>query len=269
MTPEATIQAAAILESLRLAPTFRLDHLPAACRPADEAEGYRVNDALQQRLTAAGVGAICGYKLGCTTPLMQQRIGLDHPTAGCIRASQVFQGELAISHEAARNLGCENEIAVRLGKDLPLSGADWTAESVEPFVDTVMGSIELVEQRYVIQEETKRAHIPTVIADDFWQWGAILSPPVARWRNLDLLNNSTRTLLDGALQGEGLGQAALGHPLRAVAWLANHLASRGRSLTAGMIVQTGSLVAPCRPAPGQTVICDHGALGAATLRWLA
>ena len=268
MTPDRIIEAAAVLEALRLTPTHRLDRLPLACRPQDEAEGYAVNDALQRRLGAAGMGEICGYKLGCTTPLMQQRIGLDHPTAGCIRSTQVFQGELAINHEAARGLGCENEICVRLGKDLPM-GDDWTADSIAPYVDTVVGSIELVEQRYVILEETRKAHIPTVIADDFWHWGAILSQPVPRWRDLDLGNNRARTLVDGVSQGEGLGEAALGHPLKAVAWLANHLAGRGRSITAGMIVQTGSLVAPARPAPGQTVICDHGALGAATLRWLA
>ena len=268
MTPEATFQAAAILEALRSHATFRLDRLPPHLRPQSEAEGYAVNDALQQRLTAAGFGPICGYKLGCTTPLMQQRIGLDHPTAGCIRATHVFQNEVAIHHEAARGLGVETEIAVRLGKDLPLAD-DWTAERIHSYVDTVMGSIELVEQRYVILEETRKAHIPTVIADDFWQWGAILSPPVARWRDLDLANNRARTTMDDALQGEGLGEMALGHPLKAVAWLANHLSTRGRTLQAGMIVQTGSLVAPIRPAPGQTVVCDHGALGRVTFRWLA
>jgi len=267
MTPDSIIQAAAILEALRCSATHRLDRLPPHCRPADEAAGYAVNDALQRRLTAAGFGPLCGYKLGCTTPLMQQRIGLDHPTAGCIRASQVFQGEFAIGHEAARGLGCETEIAIRLGKDLPQAD-DWTAERVRPYVDTVMGSIEIVEQRYVIQEEARKAHIPTVIADDFWQWGAILAPPVARWQDLDLANNPARALLDETLQGEGLGAMALGHPLQAVAWLANHLATRGRTLAAGMIVQTGSLVAPVRPAPGQTVTCDHGALGRVTFRWL-
>lgn len=268
MTPDATIQAATLLEQLRNTATHRLDRLPLPCRPQSEAEGYAVNDALQQRLTAAGYGPVCGYKLGCTTPLMQQRIGLDHPTAGCIRASHVFHGEFAISHEAARGLGCETEIAVRLGKDLPLDQG-WTAERVRPYVDTVMGSIELVEQRYVILEETRRAHIPTVIADDFWQWGAILAPPVARWQDHDLGANRARTFLDEALQGEGSGELALGHPLQAVAWLADHLAGRGRTLKAGMIVQTGSLVAPVRPAPGQSVTCDHGPLGRVVFRWLA
>lgn len=268
MTPEATIQAAALLERLRLTPGFRLERLPRGCRPESEAEGYAVNDALHRRLAAAGFGDHVGYKLGCTTPLMQERIGLDHPAVGRILESTVFQGELALDWEAARNLGCETEITVRLGKDLPAGDAPWDAERVLPYVDTVMGSIELVEQRYVLQEETRRAHIPTVIADDFWHWGSILAPPVANWRDLDLGTNRAETFLDGASQGSGEGSAALGHPLQAVAWLANHLAARGRELKAGMIVQTGSLVSPVRPAAGQTVVADHGALGRVAYRAL-
>ncbi len=268
MTPDAVIQAAALLEQLRLTPGFRLERLPRACRPESEAEGYRVNDALHRRLQAAGCGEHVGYKLGCTTPLMQERIGLDHPAVGRILAGTVFEGSLELDWEAARQLGCENEITVRLGKDLPAADAPWDAARILPYVDCVMGSIELVEQRYVLQEETRRAHIPTVIADDFWHWGAILAPPVAGWRDLDLLAHRAETLIDGVSQGSGSGAAALGHPFAAVAWLANHLAARGRTLRAGMIVQTGSLVAPARPAAGQSVVCDHGALGRVTYRAL-
>lgn len=269
MTPDAIIRAAALLASLRKTPIFRLERLPPAVRPETEEEAYQLNDALQARLTAAGYGPVCGYKLGCTTPLMQQRIGVDHPVAACIRASNVFHGSYELHHEAHRGMGCETEIAVRLGKDLPLSGTRWDQDSLLPYVDTVMGSIELVEQRYVIQEETRAAHIPTVIADDFWQWGAVLGAPVAGWQGLDLTANKAVATLDGVSQGEGFGAAALGHPLAAVAWLANHLAARGRTLTAGMIVQTGSLIAPIRPQPGQTVVADHGPLGRVTFRSLA
>ena len=41
--------------------------------------------------------------------------------------------------------------------------------------------------------------------------------------------------------GEGRGADAMGHPLDAVAWLANHLASIGRGLLRGDVVITGSL----------------------------
>ena len=43
--------------------------------------------------------------------------------------------------------------------------------------------------------------------------------------------------------GTGLGAAVMGHPLEAVAWLANALAARGQNLAAGQIVLSGSFVA--------------------------
>ena len=48
--------------------------------------------------------------------------------------------------------------------------------------------------------------------------------------------------INGQPAGEGKGGDVLGHPLEALAWLANPLADRGRSLQKDMIVMTGSIV---------------------------
>ena len=48
--------------------------------------------------------------------------------------------------------------------------------------------------------------------------------------------------INGQSAGEGHGRDVLGHPLDALAWLANNLAERGKELSAGMIVMTGSIV---------------------------
>ena len=43
--------------------------------------------------------------------------------------------------------------------------------------------------------------------------------------------------IDGVEFGRGKGRDVLGHPLTALAWLANHLAARGRCLRRGDIVR--------------------------------
>jgi 2-keto-4-pentenoate hydratase len=48
--------------------------------------------------------------------------------------------------------------------------------------------------------------------------------------------------INGRLIAEGHGRDVLGHPLNALAWLANSLAGAGLALEPGMIVMTGSLV---------------------------
>jgi 2-keto-4-pentenoate hydratase len=46
-----------------------LQPLPAAAAPRDEAEGYRIQEAVRE-LLAADFGALVGYKIGCTSAVM-------------------------------------------------------------------------------------------------------------------------------------------------------------------------------------------------------
>jgi 2-keto-4-pentenoate hydratase len=60
---------------------------------------------------------------------------------------------------------------------------------------------------------------------------------------------------------------ALGHPANAVAWLANKLAERGRGLTAGMVVMTGTLT-PITPIErGSTYTGAFSTLGKVETRF--
>lgn len=58
----------------------------------------------------------------------------------------------------------------------------------------------------------------------------------------------------------------MGHPLEALAWLANRLTERGRSLQKGQVVLTGALVAPywirSFPAEVSVEVDNLGRLGA-------
>ena len=52
---------------------------------------------------------------------------------------------------------------------------------------------------------------------------------------------------------EGVGADVMGHPLDALAWLANQQAGRGQPLRAGMLVMTGSIIATRFVAVGDSV----------------
>jgi 2-keto-4-pentenoate hydratase len=58
----------------------------------------------------------------------------------------------------------------------------------------------------------------------------------------------------------------MGHPLEALAWVANNLASRGLGLWRSDVVITGSLVTTKAPKAGDVVRFEAGALGAVELR---
>ena len=72
--------------------------------------------------------------------------------------------------------------------------------------------------------------------------GVVLGEPVTDWRGIDLVAAYGAMTINGQPTGEGKGGDVLGHPLEALAWLANTLAGRGKSLQKDMIVMTGSIV---------------------------
>src|SRR5947208_364275 len=63
----------------------KLEPLPSDLRPGDLAEAYAMQEQLQA-LFAAERGAVAGYKIAITTPVMQQLMGMDHPCGGAIFA---------------------------------------------------------------------------------------------------------------------------------------------------------------------------------------
>ena len=238
MTPGAIAQAATLLCAARLE-RRRLDRLPEACRPADEAGAYAVQDALHARLAAAGWGALAGHKIGCTTPVMQRFLGIPNPCAGGVFAPTVRREGGAFHHADFLHVGVECEIAVRLAQDLPAERAPYDRDAAAAAVGACMAAIEVVDDRYV---DYRSLDVPTLIADDFFNAGCVLGAPVETWPALDLAALRGRMTINGVEVGTGKGGDILGHPLEALAWLANTMAARGRQLEAGMFVLLGSVV---------------------------
>ena len=64
----------------------------------------------------------------------------------------------------------------------------------------------------------------------------------------------------------GVAGDSLGHPLEGLAWIANHLAARGRAMRKGEIVITGSALKTRFPEPGDEVTYRIAGLGETTVR---
>ena len=82
--------------------------------------------------------------------------------------------------------------------------------------------------------------------------GAPKAVPVA-----SLVGISGRLTIGGKIAAEGKAE----DPCATLAWLANHVAERGRRLKAGMVVITGSLIATVSIASGQRVVFTADGLG--------
>jgi 2-keto-4-pentenoate hydratase len=251
------LAAANIIASARRGRT-PLQPLAADIVPQDEADGYRIQDALHD-LLAADVGALVGYKIGCTSAVMRHYLGIPHPCGGGVFAQGVHPSGVSLRAQDFIRVGVECEIAVRLAHDLQPSGAPFTAETVAQAVEAYLPAIEIVDDRYA---DWQTVGAPTLVADDFFAAGCVLGEPVARSAAPDLLDIVGRAVINGVEDGRGTGADVLGHPHYALAWLANHLAADGKALRAGQIVLTGSLVKTVWLEPGDHVAMDLSGLGA-------
>jgi len=235
-----------------------LQPLAADIAPQDEAAGYRIQDALHD-LLAADFGALVGYKIGCTSAVMQQYLGIPHPCGGGVFAKGVHASGASLPAKDFVRVGVECEIAVRLARDLEPSPAPFTADAVAQSIEAYLPAIEIVDDRYA---DWQTIGAPTLVADDFFAAGCVLGTPVMRSAAPDLLDVVGRAMINGVEDARGTGADVLGHPHNALAWLANHLAAGGKALRAGQIVLTGSLVKTIWLKPGDRVTMDLSGLGA-------
>jgi 2-oxo-3-hexenedioate decarboxylase/2-keto-4-pentenoate hydratase len=259
MRPQSIDEAAGLLCEARLR-RQPFAGLPDRCRPEDEAAAYAIQDALHGKLCAVGQGPRVGYKIGCTTPIMQRFLGIDNPCAGGVLAPNVQHREGSFRHGDFLRVGVECEIAVALARDLPASGAPYDRHGVGAAVGASMAAIEIVDDRY---EDDRALDAPTLVADDFFHAGCVLGQPALSWRELDLAALAGRMTINGEQVGSGQGGDVLGHPLNALAWLANLRAAQGH-LRAGDFVLLGSVVETKWLGRGNHVEIAIEGLGAAS-----
>src|ERR1700676_971608 len=250
------LAAAKIIASARRKRT-KLDSLPPDLAPRDEAEGYQIQRAVHDLLLPQ-FGAMVGYKIGCTSAVMQQYLDIPHPCGGGVFAKGVHESGAQLKAGDYVHVGVECEIAVRLARDLPATEAPFTSEWVAEAIEAYLPAIEIVDDRYA---DWQTLGAPTLVADDFFAAGCVLGKLVSRSPAPDLLQITGRALINGVEAGQGTGADVLGHPHNALAWLANHLAADGKSLRAGEIVLTGSLVKTVWLGAGDSVMMELAGLG--------
>ncbi len=227
-------------------------------QPPDEAAAYRLQFELHTGLTEAGFGKRVGWKIGCTTPIMQKYMSIDHPCSGGVMARSVHFDHFEGPYTDFNHVGVECEIAVTLGRDLPSIGQPYDSENIRSAVQNCRAAMEIVDDRYA---DFRILTTETMIVDDFFQSACVLGPEIADWQNIDLAGLVGHTIVNGAEVGSGQGADIMGHPLNALAWLANNLNDLGHPLKAGEFILLGSMVECQWLSPGDQIVMQNSELG--------
>jgi len=123
--------------------------------------------------------------------------------------------------------------------------------------------MELVDERYT---DYRELGVRTLAADDFYNAGCVLGEPVKDWRHLDLANLTGRTWINEIEVASGNSSLVMGHPLNALAWLANAHGEHGLpGLRAGEFILLGSVVETQWLSAGDRVRIDVSGLGSVSL----
>ncbi len=258
-------QAALIAQQLmkaRRARAAQVSVLPAQGASSDDA--YRVQTEFCALLQSAGAGTPAGWKIALTSPAMQNLVGVDEPLGGVVYQGNVHRSGAVIGLGEHQHLGVEFEVAVCLGEDVDGRAQRCTRAGVAPSVAACATSFELVDDR---NADYSALDGFSIIAENAWNAGVVLGARRADWRSADLVDAVTRLWIDGEVAGQGRAGDALGHPLEAVAWLANLKARQGEVLPAGSFVMTGSSITTRFPAAGEHYCFEIEGLGRAEVRF--
>ena len=213
--------------------------------------------AAQSAAVSAYGGRHIGYKIGATSEAAQAIVGCVGPFYGPMAAQDAcYDGDQVAWMDHYRGVECE--FAFTMAHDYPALGETADAQSIRAAVADCLIALEVVGRRTA---GDGMPQFPGIIADFAAHCGFVAGPGVANWAEIDLAAVTVKGLVNGSATNEGSGAAVLGHPLNALAWLADALVADGGRLKAGDIVSTGTTLGIVIPQPGATITGDFGDLG--------
>lgn len=249
MSDDAVEAAAAQLDKARRS-ADPLDRLPSELTPVTVEDGYRIQWA-GHRLTDGPLGP---WKVGATTKLAQQVLGVEGPFIGRPPFERLFSSgsEIVLSEWFLGTPAIETEIGLRLLQDmihLPDDPMDLAG------VVDVVPCLELVNSRFV---DMTTVGAPSLIADN------AVASAIVQGDRLDFDEHHVRALdtmtvslhLDGGEAASGAGSLALGHPLNVLHYAAGLAISWNTPIRAGELVITGTCTGLV-PAAVETTAAGH------------
>lgn len=231
---------------------------PSATRPLSVGEAYAVQDRLREALVARGERVV-GWKAGFTSKATQAAFGTDEPVCAFLLASGVFPSRAEILFARFAGLVVEAEVAFVMKHDL--AGPGVTPARALLAVAGAVPALELVDLRY-----SGKPSGADVIADGVYASAIVVGAPMTDVAHLDLALEGLVYELSGTVVATNTGAEVMGSPLNALAWIANHLGSRGLGLCAGDLVMSGSVSQLLRPKAGDTVRATFTRLGSVSVR---
>jgi 2-oxopent-4-enoate/cis-2-oxohex-4-enoate hydratase len=225
-------------------------------------DAYRI----QQHMVAARLAVtgerVVGKKIGVTSEVVMKMLDVHQPDFGVLTSDMVFNDGARIEAASLIAPKAEGEIAFLLKRDL--SGPGVSNADVLAATEVVMPCFEIVDSRI----RDWKIRIQDTVADNASSGVFVLGDAAVDPRRLDLALVGMTLEKNGEIVATGAGAAALGHPVNAVAWLANTLGALGVGLKAGEVILSGSLAAMVPVAAGDHLRIGLSGIGSASVSFV-
>jgi 2-keto-4-pentenoate hydratase len=223
-------------------------------------DGYRIQSLNIAHRVGAGQ-TIVGRKIATTSKAMQAIMGVHEPTCGTMMDTMVMSESVILERARFTLPRAEAEILFVLGEDL--RGPGITPSRVLQATAGVMACLEIADTRIA----DWKVKLADSVADNTAAKGVVLGGVLVPVSGLDLRLLGMVFEVNGEVTAMATGAAIMGHPARAMAWLANKLAESGQGLKKGDLVMSGALHASVDAHAGTVVQATFDRLGSVRVKF--
>jgi 2-keto-4-pentenoate hydratase len=262
MTGSAASSLAGLADQLFRAEVDRVAVGPLTATKPDLTieEAYAIQTVNVERRMASG-SIISGRKIGLTSRPTQEQLGVHEPTFGVLMDSMFVDETEEVRFDALLQPRVESEIAFLMEADL--AGPGVTPANAFAAIGGVLPAVEIVDSRI----SDWRVRIADTVADNASSARAVLGGRIIPISSIDVRLLGVLFSRNGVPVESGAGAAALGNPVRCVAWLANKLGSLGGGLRRGEIVLSGAMHRMVPVRQGDVFHAQFAHLGTVTVEF--
>ena len=224
-------------------------------------DAYAIQLGIVRRRVDAGEHVV-GKKIGVTSRVVMDMLGVDQPDFGHLLSGMVFNEGEPLRIGAFIAPRAESELAFVLARDL--DGPGVTAADVIRATDFVVPCFEIVDSRI----RDWKIRIQDTVADNASCGALALGGCRRSLREFDAALAGMVLEKNGAVVSTSAGACVQGSPVNAVAWLANTLDRLGLGLKAGDVILSGSQSPLVPVVAGDSLYCSVGGLGGTSVRFV-
>jgi 2-keto-4-pentenoate hydratase len=192
---------------------------------------YEVQSAYTKKRLDSGEKRV-GYKVACTSKLMQELFDVDEPFTGTLFGNGWIKDN--VLYIDRRGIEIEEEVAYIIKKDIPHPLQ--SVEELKSYIASAHASVELPIVDFPKPNQVKSYDI---IVNGAGSYRFIVGPELKDWDTLDDLD--ILLTCNGVEKTRGKGNATLGSQWNTLLWVVNTLLAQGLEIKAGHVIFNGSL----------------------------